>query len=67
MRLYLDIKTEGRRDKLRARVRKMERRKRQAGSVEIGFFPVARYPDGRQVALVAAVTYHHPNAGRKHD
>ena len=55
MRLYLDVKTEGRGDKLRAHVRKMERRKRQAGSVEIGFFPVARYPDGRQVALVAAV------------
>lgn len=40
MRLYLDVKTEGRGDTLRAHVRKMERRKRQAGSVEIGFFPV---------------------------
>lgn len=55
MKFTVQVRTEGWGDNIHARVRKMRERKRQAGSVEIGFFPVARYPDGRQVALVAAV------------
>lgn len=51
-------------DKLQARLREIAAKVTRPGTLEVGFFEDARYPDGTSVAMVAAINeFGAPNAG----